>query len=281
MAKCVCQHNSGLRAPPCGLLAAPIFGFAAMPLGSGRSGANKKPMHIRVAAAVAWAAANEELGQDADETQIARRAGELFTEKHPGTVVRAAAFCKKWGKALEESGGVMDGERQGRHPKVTQAAAVAASKLLKKGHKPGQPEQGYTSLKKACAHDPALEAIRVNDCKGASHRTMLKHMKKYDPHLRVTQVRIKPPVSHKNRGERADTSRWNLQKFRTERSFFRQGAALPLWHTWPAPASSALCRLALLLLLLALAVCLYWSTGMPANLWLVYHVSWLSSCMPA
>ena len=194
--------------------------------GSGRSGANKKPIKLRSDAQVCYAQA----GNAPKNRAVAAR---LFEELHPGAVDRPDKFVGKWGDRFNEKGTVQDAPRSGRPPKVTPDDAQRAAELFKAGRqpeqrgKPGSPLDKWRSVKQACDECAELQEIRVRsgECK---HRTLLAAMKRVDRHLGVRTVRFKPKISAINRSKRLAQSKWNLRKWREDRGFFRYCFVPPL-----------------------------------------------------
>lgn len=184
-----------------------------------RSGANKKPHELRLAAADIWRGLER-----LPLKQRKREAALQFAAKHPGAVSRPGDFCRHWGERLTKEFTLHDAKRTGRPRSVTDADADRAAALLRAlDDTPGYPQNGYSSAQDACFRSEELDKIRqqANNGKGCSYKTLLRAAKRKDPLLGMNPIRFKPPLSVANRQKRVAHAKRSLRQWRESRQHYK------------------------------------------------------------
>jgi hypothetical protein len=137
-------------------------------------------------------------------------------------VKRPAEWCKKYGERFWTEGTVHDAPRSGRPRLITVEDAERAADLLCQGHGTGKREDGFCSIKEAAQHNPDLGALlKTGTPQQCSTRTLQRAIKRAKPYLGKVTVHHAVPLTQLQREKRVVDCKWNLRKWREDRSYFR------------------------------------------------------------
>lgn len=118
-----------------------------------------------------------------------RAATKQFISMYPGVIKNVSDFIRYQLRKVQATNSFHNRPRSGRKPKVSQAQAVRAARLLKAGHKVGSGRRQFTSMQQAEKLSPQLSQIKQDA--NCTSRCLREAMMRADTDLTFRMQRCK------------------------------------------------------------------------------------------